>query len=73
MDIIVMRGPSVLHGEVTIAKSKNAYLPILAGVLLTDKEICFNSIPQLKDIQTMNRLLENLGVTIKRDGEKKFL
>ena len=69
MDKLLIKGPAKLEGEVTISNAKNAYLPILAGVLLTDKPVHLRRIPNLRDIRTMNRLLENLGVKVDKQGE----
>lgn len=68
MDKLIITGPSKLSGSVKIARAKNAYLPILAAVLLSDKPVHLKNIPDLQDIKTMIKLLSNLGVTIKKEG-----
>ncbi|MCR9203499.1 MAG: UDP-N-acetylglucosamine 1-carboxyvinyltransferase [Halobacteriovoraceae bacterium] len=72
MDKLVVTGPCKLDGEIKISKAKNAYLPILAGVLLTDEEIIFNEVPKLRDINTLHRLLGHLGVEVSEKGEGSF-
>ena len=62
MDKLIVTGPSTLSGTVRISRAKNAYLPILAAVLLSDKPIHLKNIPELQDIKTMIKLLSNLGV-----------
>lgn len=69
MDKIIINGPCKLSGSVSISKAKNAYLPILSGVLLSDKKITLKEVPNLRDINTMLKLLGNLGVGVKRDGK----
>ncbi len=69
MDKLLITGPTELRGEVFVSRAKNAYLPILAAVLLSDKPIRLKNLPELKDIQTMMKLLQNLGVTIEKQGE----
>ena len=64
MDKLIIEGPSKLSGTVKISSAKNAYLPILAAVLLNDKPIKLKKLPDLRDIRTMLRLLQNLGVKI---------
>lgn len=64
MDKLIIEGPSQLSGTVKISTAKNAYLPILAAVLLSDKPIKLKKLPDLRDIRTMLRLLQNLGVKI---------
>ena len=73
MDKIIINGPCKLSGSVTISKAKNAYLPILAGVLLSDKKITLHEVPNLRDINTMLKLLGNLGVGIERNGKTVVL
>ena len=69
MDKLIVKGPATLNGEVRVSRAKNAYLPILAACLLSDKKIRLKNIPQLRDINTMFTLLKNLGVKISEDGE----
>lgn len=69
MDKLIISGPSTLSGTVHISRAKNAYLPILAAVLLSDKPIHLKNIPNLQDIKTMIKLLSNLGVTVTKDDD----
>lgn len=68
MQKLKVQGPAKLSGEVQISRAKNAYLPILSAILLTDKEVRLRNIPDLRDIKTMLELLSNLGVKIKKEG-----
>lgn len=70
MDKLIIHGPSKLSGDVNISCSKNAYLPIMAGVLLTDEPVTLLDLPDLRDIKTMNKLLAELGVKITQEGSK---
>lgn len=69
MQKLIVQGPAKLNGEVKISRAKNAYLPILAAVLLTDKRVRLKNLPALRDINTMMELLSNLGVKITKEGE----
>ncbi len=69
MKKLKITGPCKLSGEVHISRAKNAYLPILAAVLLTDKEVRLRNLPDLRDIKTMVKLLKNLGVEVHEEGE----
>ncbi len=64
MDKLLVEGPCKLSGTVKISRSKNAYLPILTAVLLNSKPIHFKNLPELRDIKTILKLLEKLGVKI---------
>jgi len=69
MDNIVIRGGERLIGEVAVSGSKNAALPVFAASLLTEGVNCFHNVPNLRDIQTIIRVLKKMGVTIWRDGD----
>jgi UDP-N-acetylglucosamine 1-carboxyvinyltransferase len=62
MDKIIIEGGRPLQGKVKISGSKNAALPILAATLLTTGKTEISNLPKLADIQTMLRLLQNLGL-----------
>jgi len=64
MDKLIVEGPANLSGSVKISKAKNAYLPILCGVLLSDKPVHLRELPNLSDIRTIKKILSNLGVII---------
>ena len=64
MDKLLISGAGPLDGEIRISGSKNAALPILAGVLLADTPVHLRNLPHLKDINTMLALLRTMGVGI---------
>jgi UDP-N-acetylglucosamine 1-carboxyvinyltransferase len=68
MDRIVIRGGERLIGEVEVSGSKNATLPIFAASLLSEGSNLFRNVPRLKDVQTIVKVLKNLGVNIQEDG-----
>jgi len=59
-----MVGGTPLKGEVVIAGAKNAALPILCACLLTDQAITLRNVPELQDVRTMLKLLQEIGVTV---------
>ena len=61
MDAFVIRGGTPLHGNIAIAGSKNAALPIMAAALLTDDPLDLLDVAELADIGNMRRLLHALG------------
>ncbi|MCY4523481.1 MAG: UDP-N-acetylglucosamine 1-carboxyvinyltransferase, partial [Halobacteriovoraceae bacterium] len=69
MDKLLIKGPAELRGKIDVSCAKNAYLPILAAVLLNPRKIVLNSLPNLRDIQVMKKLLGNLGVKIKKRNQ----
>jgi len=73
MDTIVVRGGRRLQGEVPVAGAKNAALPILLATLLTDEPCTIRRLPDVVDVRTTLRLLEDLGATVERsDGSARI-
>jgi UDP-N-acetylglucosamine 1-carboxyvinyltransferase len=64
VDKLLIQGGTPLCGEIAISGAKNAALPILCASLLTSEPLHLSNVPRLKDIATMQRLLEQMGVTI---------
>jgi UDP-N-acetylglucosamine 1-carboxyvinyltransferase len=64
VDKIVVRGGRPLRGEVAISGSKNSALPLLFASLLTGERCRFRNVPELADIRTAIRLLQDLGVKV---------
>lgn len=64
MDYLQIEGPTKLSGSVDIAGAKNAALPLIAMTLLASNEVTINNIPNVVDIKTLLKLLENLGATV---------
>src|SRR5688572_21948333 len=63
MDKFHIVGPTRLVGRVKPSGAKNAALPALAASLLADGEpLTLHRMPRVRDIRTMMRLLEHLGV-----------
>jgi UDP-N-acetylglucosamine 1-carboxyvinyltransferase len=61
MDKLVIKGGIRLKGEVEISGAKNAALPAIAASLLASGKSRLKGVPDLVDVKTMGRLLENLG------------
>ncbi|HAT38846.1 UDP-N-acetylglucosamine 1-carboxyvinyltransferase [Polynucleobacter necessarius] len=64
MDKLQMVGGTSLQGEVEIAGAKNAALPILCACLLADQPVVLRNVPDLQDVRTMLKLLQEIGVTV---------
>ena len=68
MDRFLIRGGQRLTGTIQTSGSKNAALPALAACLLTAEPVTLEGIPNVRDINTMERLLAHTGASVKRDG-----
>jgi UDP-N-acetylglucosamine 1-carboxyvinyltransferase len=66
MDKLLIRGGRQLQGEVTISGAKNAALPELCAALLTPDPVTLTNVPRLQDVNTMLKLLRNMGVGVER-------
>jgi len=68
MDKLLIEGGVRLKGEVTISGAKNAVLPILAATLLTDDACIIKSVPNLRDTNTMIKILRSLGKNVEANN-----
>jgi len=69
MDKLIISGGNRLSGEITISGAKNAALPILCTGLLTADTVSLSNVPPLRDVQTMLRLLQQMGLKTEQQGE----
>ncbi len=69
MDKLLIEGGVPLRGEVTVSGAKNAVLPILAATLLADGPCVLEGVPALRDLDTMIRVLRELGVEAERSED----
>ena len=67
MDKLLIRGGRSLQGVVPISGAKNAALPELCACLLSAEPVTLENVPRLQDVNTMVRLIRNMGVTVERD------
>ncbi|MBI4833140.1 MAG: UDP-N-acetylglucosamine 1-carboxyvinyltransferase [Candidatus Lindowbacteria bacterium] len=68
MDAFVIRGGRALKGTLKVKGAKNAVLPIMAATLLTDERCVIENVPLLRDIFTMAKVLQHLGVSVQDMG-----
>jgi UDP-N-acetylglucosamine 1-carboxyvinyltransferase len=69
MDQFIIQGGLPLSGEVTPSGNKNAALPLLASCLLTDEPVILHNMPEIRDVQAIRNLLENLGVQFEEQND----
>ncbi|AJB49337.1 MULTISPECIES: UDP-N-acetylglucosamine 1-carboxyvinyltransferase [Acinetobacter] len=69
MDKFLITGGVKLEGEVRISGAKNAALPLLAAMILADSPITLTNVPNLKDVNTLVKLIGGLGVTISYEND----
>ena len=66
---ILVNGGRKLFGEVEVSSSKNAYLPILAGTILSSEKVTLLNYPNYLDTENMCNILKNLGAKVFKFGD----
>jgi UDP-N-acetylglucosamine 1-carboxyvinyltransferase len=70
MQKLAIQGGNPLHGDVLISGAKNAALPIMCASLLSAEPLLLSNVPDLHDVGTMRKLLQQMGVVAEvRDEE----
>jgi len=69
MEKLRIQGGRTLSGQVRVGGAKNAALPELVAGLLTDEPLRLSNVPAVRDVATIIRLLEHLGVEVEREGD----
>ncbi len=73
MDKLRIKGGHRLNGTVSISGAKNAALPEACAALLTDGQVVLTNVPQLADTATLFKLIDNMGVSVARQGDQVTL
>jgi UDP-N-acetylglucosamine 1-carboxyvinyltransferase len=69
MDSFVIQGGRALKGKIKVSGSKNAVLPIMAASMLADGPCKISNMPLLRDITTMSKVLQQMGVDVDIAGD----
>jgi UDP-N-acetylglucosamine 1-carboxyvinyltransferase len=69
MDKFRIQGGRPLEGEIAVSGAKNSALPALAACLLTEEPVVLKRIPDVRDIGTMEELLEYAGASLERAAD----
>jgi UDP-N-acetylglucosamine 1-carboxyvinyltransferase len=73
VDKFVIRGGAKLKGTVTISGSKNAALALMPATLLASGKYRFANTPDLRDVVTMGKLLQSMGVDVEKNAHELTL
>ncbi|MDQ3529220.1 MAG: UDP-N-acetylglucosamine 1-carboxyvinyltransferase [Actinomycetota bacterium] len=68
MDVFVVSGGGPLTGAVRVGGAKNSALKLVAAALLAPGRTVVHNVPDIADMQVMNRVLQHLGVGVRREG-----
>lgn len=73
MSVFQIRGGNQLSGEIIPQGAKNEVLQILCAVLLTTEPVRIKNIPDIRDVNRLIEILEDLGVKVqKNEGKGDF-
>ena len=67
MDRLIISGNAKLYGSINVKGSKNSALPLMAASLLSNKDLILQNLPNLEDVNNMQRLLQEYGVIADRE------
>ena len=62
-------GPTRLAGRVAASGAKNAALPALTASLLSDETLTLRRVPRVRDIRTLLKLLDHLGMASQEEED----
>ena len=72
MGTFKINGGKKLSGEIVPQGAKNEALQILCAVLLTDEEVVIDNIPDIRDVNKLIEILQDLGVAVKKTGASQM-
>ena len=74
MDRLIINGGKQLEGTISVSGSKNATLPIaVAAAILGDGSSVIHNVPNLRDIDSLCAVLEELGATTKLENSTLYI
>lgn len=69
MGTFKIKGGNKLNGELTPQGAKNEALQVVCAVLLTPEKVTLHNLPDIRDVNFLIDLLEELGVKVERMGK----
>lgn len=66
MSRYVVRSGDALRGEIQVSGAKNSALKLMAACVLAEGRSVLRSVPDIADVQIMSRLLDAMGMTVRR-------
>lgn len=64
MEKFIIEGGNKLSGDLVPSGNKNAALPLIAACLLTEEPVILHNVPEIRDVQTMLKLIQSLGTEV---------
>lgn len=70
-EVIKIEGQHELSGTITVSGSKNATVALIPAAVLASKGVVtIFGVPEIDDVDNLTDLLEELNVSVKKDGDK---
>jgi len=69
LDYLQINKANHLNGNIKISGAKNSSLPLIAMSILAKNSVSIKNLPHVADINTLLKLLSNLGATFNRDED----
>ena len=69
MENLYIKGGRELNGSLDIVTAKNALLPILAGSIISGKQVVVSNVTMFTDVIYMLKILESLGSIVKIEND----
>ena len=66
MASFIIEGGHLLQGTITPQGAKNEALQVICATLLTEEEVIIRNIPDIRDVNNLIQLLQDIGVKVKR-------
>ena len=66
MASFIIEGGHLLQGTITPQGAKNEALEIICATLLTEDEVTIRNIPDIRDVNNLIQLLQDIGVKVRR-------
>lgn len=72
MSKFIIEGGHRLSGEIVPQGAKNEALEVISAVLLTDKSVTIENIPEIMDVKNLISLLKDMGVEVVRHDKGSY-
>jgi UDP-N-acetylglucosamine 1-carboxyvinyltransferase len=73
MDKFLINGGKRLEGEVSVNGAKNSALKLMAAAILGNGKSTLYGVPKIRDVFTMIKVLNRLGVKVELEGKEKII
>ena len=68
MEKLIVPGEQVISGKIRVSGAKNAAVAVLPASIIAGNTVFIENIPEIDDVSTLLKILEEMGVQIRRRG-----